>query len=116
MTFEVVEPVLVIGLGGVGSKLAMDVKKSLNADCMCISNDKKDLSIDNSIEISTKSIINPSVQLIRGCAFEYNEKISKKISEYKTVIIMANLAGKSGASLSPMISSICKEQNKNVLS
>jgi len=116
MTFEVVEPVLVIGLGGVGSKLAMDVKKSLNADCICISNDKKDLSIDNSIEISTKSIINPSVQLIRGCAFEYNEKISKKISEYKTVIIMANLAGKSGASLSPMISSICKEQNKNVLS
>ena len=116
MTFEVIEPVLVIGLGGVGSKLAMDVKKSLNADCMCISNDKKDLSIDNSIEISTKSIINPSVQLIRGCAFEYNEKISKKISEYKTVIIMANLAGKSGASLSPMISSICKEQNKNVLS
>ena len=63
MTFEVVGPVLVIGLGGVGSKLAMDVKKSLNADCMCISNDKKDLSIDNSIEISTKSIINPSVQL-----------------------------------------------------
>jgi len=116
MTFEVVEPVLVIGLGGIGSKLAMDVKKSLNADCICISNDKKDLSIDNSIEISTKSIINPSVQLIRGCAFEYNEKISKKISEYKTVIIMANLAGKSGASLSPMISSICKEQNKNVLS
>ena len=116
MTFEVIEPVLVIGLGGVGSKLAMDVKKSLNADCICISNDKKDLSIDNSIEISTKSIINPSVQLIRGCAFEYNEKISKKISEYKTVIIMANLAGKSGASLSPMISSICKEQNKNVLS
>ena len=31
MTFEVVEPVLVIGLGGVGSKLAMDVKKSLNS-------------------------------------------------------------------------------------
>ena len=116
MTFQVIEPVLIIGLGGVGSKLAVDAKKSLNADCLCISNDKNDLNTDNSIEISTKSIINPSIQLIRGCAFEYNEKISNKISEYKTVIIIANLAGKSGQSLSPMISSICNEQDKNVLS
>ena len=116
MTFQVLEPVLIIGLGGVGSILAMDAKKSLNADCLCISNDKNDLNTDNSIEISTKSVINPSVQLIRGCAFEYNEKISNKISEYKTVIIIANLAGKSGQSLSPMISSICNEQDKNVLS
>jgi len=29
---------------------------------------------------------------------------------------MANLAGKSGAALAPVVSSICKEQNKNVLS
>ena len=116
MTFELVEPVLVIGLGGAGSKLAMSTEKSLNADFMCISNDKNDLSTNNSIEISTKSIINPSIQLIRGCAYEYDETISKKISGYKTIIIMANLAGKSGAALSPMISSICKDQKKNILS
>ena len=29
---------------------------------------------------------------------------------------MANLAGKTGAAISPVVSSICKEQNKNVLS
>ena len=116
MTFEVTKPVLVIGLGGVGSKLAIELKEVVNADCLCISNDKKDLNYDNSIEISTKSIINPTIQLIRGCAGEQTDKIIKHVTNYETIIIMANLAGKAGAALSPTVSSICKEQNKNVLS
>ena len=116
MTFEVTEPVLIIGLGGVGSKLALELKEVVNADCLCISNDKKDLNYDNSIEISTKSIINPTIQLIRGCAGEQTDKIIKHVTNYETIIIMANLAGKAGAALSPTVSSICKEQNKNVLS
>ena len=47
---------------------------------------------------------------------EYGSKISESISDYKTIVIMANLAGKTGAAISPIVSSICKEQNKNVLS
>ena len=116
MTFEVIEPVLVVGLGGVGSRLATDVKECVNADCIRISNDKKDLTEGNSIEISTKSIINPSVQLIRGCTMESTNTISEAVSNYKTIIIMANLAGRAGAAMSPIVSSICKAQNKNVLS
>ena len=116
MTFEVKEPVLVIGLGGVGAKLASDMREILGADLLKISQDKKDISEHNSIHISTESIINPSVQLIRGCAMEQSEKIAAYTSTYETVIIMANLAGKSGAALAPVVSSICKEQNKNLLS
>jgi len=116
MTFEVKEPVLVIGLGGVGAKLASDMREILGADLLKISQDKKDISEHNSIHISTESIINPSVQLIRGCAMEQSEKIAEHMSAYETVIVMANLAGKSGAALAPVVSSICKEQNKNVLS
>ena len=116
MTFDLVEPVLIIGLGGVGSKLATDMKESIGADCIRISNDRKDLSENGSIEISTKSVINPSVQLIRGGAMESINDISESISNYKTIIIMTNLAGKAGAAISPVVSSICKEQNKNVLS
>ena len=41
MTFEVIEPVLMIGLGGAGSRLTMEIKESLNADFLLISNDKK---------------------------------------------------------------------------
>ena len=116
MSFEIAEPVLVIGLGGAGSKLAVELKQVMNSDCICISNDKTDLNDENSIEISTKSIINPSIQLIRGCALEHTDEIGKCVSNYKTVIIMANLAGKAGAALSPIVSSICKEKNKNLLS
>jgi cell division protein FtsZ len=116
MTFEVKEPVLVIGLGGAGIKLASEIREALDADSLKISQDKKDISEHNSIHISTKSIINPSVQLIRGCAMEQSEKIAEHVSTYETVIIMANLAGKSGAALAPVVSSICKEQNKNLLS
>ena len=116
MTFEVKEPVLVIGLGGAGIKLASEMREILGADSLKISQDKRDVSEHNSIHISTKSIINPSVQLIRGCAMEQSEKIAEHMSPYETVIIMANLAGKSGAALAPVVSSICKEQNKNILS
>ena len=116
MTFEVKEPVLVIGLGGAGIRLASEIRETLDADSLKISQDRKDISEHNSIHISTKSIINPSVQLIRGCAMEQSEKIAEHVSVYETVIIMANLAGKSGAALAPVVSSICKEQNKNVLS
>ena len=116
MTFEVKEPVLVIGLGGAGIRLASEIREVLGADSLKISQDKKDISEHNSIHISTKSIINPSVQLIRGCAMEQSERIAEHMSTYETVIIMANLAGKSGAALAPVVSSICKEQNKNVLS
>ena len=116
MTFEMAEPVLVIGLGGVGSKLAREFKEVMNSDCLCISNDRKDLNDDNSIEISTKAIINPTIQLIRGCASEHTDEIAKCVSNYETIILMANLAGKAGAALSPIVSSVCKEQSKNVLS
>ena len=104
MTFEVKEPVLVVGLGGAGIKLASEMKEALGADSLKISQDKKDVSEDNSIHISTKSIINPSVQLIRGCAVEQSEDIAEQLSPYETVIIMANLAGKSGAALAPVVS------------
>ena len=61
MSFQVKEPVLVIGLGGVGSKLANQAKDTLNSDCLVISNDSRDCSSNrDSIHISTDSIINPS--------------------------------------------------------
>ena len=94
MTFEVKEPVLVIGLGGAGIKLASEMRDILGADSLKISHDKKDISEHNSIHISTKSIINPSVQLIRGCAMEQSDKIAEHMSTYETVIIIAFFCSK----------------------
>jgi cell division protein FtsZ len=82
-----------------------------------ISNDQKDLDSDcKSIKISTQSVVNPSVQLIRGSAYADSENIKNEISKYSTVIILANLAGRAGTALAPVISQLCKESNKNVLS
>ncbi len=117
MNFELSEPILIVGLGGVGTKLATKAKELLKSDCLLISNDQKDLDSDcKSIKISTQSVVNPSVQLIRGSAYADSENIKNEISKYSTVIILANLAGRAGTALAPVVSHLCKESNKNILS
>ena len=117
MSFQVKEPILVIGLGGVGSKLANEAKNILNSDCLIISNDSKDISSENeSIHVSTDSIINPSIQLIRGSTYKISEEIKSKISQYSTIVLMSNLAGKAGAAIAPVVSQMCKETNKELIS
>ncbi len=117
MSFQVKEPVLVIGLGGAGSKLAVQAKDALNSDCLLISNDSKDFSSDEpSIHVSTDSIVNPSVQLIRGSTYNVSDEIKSKISGYSTVVLMSNLAGKAGSAIAPVVSEICKESDKGLIS
>ena len=116
MTFELTEPILLIGLGGVGSRLSDKAKKSLNSDCLLISHDKKYLTSENSIKISTKSVVNPSTHLIRGSTLEASDEIKKSMENYSTIILMSNLAGKAGAGIGPIVSRICKREQKNLLS
>ncbi len=116
MSFQVKEPILVVGLGGIGSKLAIKAKDALNSDCLLISNDAKDLSENSSIHVSTDSVVNPSVQLIRGSTYKVADEIKSKIAKYSTVILMSNLAGKSGAAMAPVVSEMCKESDKGLIS
>jgi len=116
MTFQLTEPILVIGLGGVGTRLAEKTKKSLNSDCLMISHDQNDLTAENSIKISTKSVVNPSTHLIRGSTLETSDEIKKNITNYSTIILMSNLAGKAGTGIGPIVSKICKQEQKNLLS
>ena len=116
MTLELTEPILLIGLGGVGSRLADKAKHSLNSDCLLISHDQKDLTSENSIKISTKSVVNPSTQLIRGSTLEASDEIKKNIENHSTIILLSNLAGKAGAGIGPIVSKICKQEQKNLLS
>ena len=117
MSFQIKQPILVIGLGGVGSKLANEAKNTLSSDCLIISNDSKDLSLENeSIHVSTDSIINPSVQLIRGSTYKVSKEIKSKISQYSTIVLIGNLAGKAGAAIAPVVSQMCKETDKELIS
>ena len=116
MTFQLTEPILVIGLGGVCTRLAEKTKKSLNSDCLMISHDQNDITAENSIKISTKSVVNPSTHLIRGSTLETSDEIKKNITNYSTIILMSNLAGKAGTGIGPIISKICKQEQNNLLS
>ena len=116
MVFQLTEPILLIGLGGVGSRLADMTRKSLNVDCLLISHDQKDLTSENSIKISTKSVVNPSTHLIRGSALDASDDIKKNMENYSTVILISNLAGKDGAGIGPIVSRLCKHEQKNLLS
>jgi len=117
MSFQVKEPVLVIGLGGAGSRLAIKAKDSLDYDCLVISNDAKDCSDENPhIHVSTGSVINPSVQLIRGSTYNVADEIKSKISNYSTIILMSNLAGKAGSAIAPVVSEMCKEADIGLVS
>jgi len=117
MSFQVKEPILVVGLGGAGSKLAIQAKDIVNSDCLVISNDQKDLKVDcQTIAVSTDSIVNPSVQLIRGSTYKVVEEIKSTISNYSTIILMTNLAGKSGSAISPVVSEICRELDVGLIS
>lgn len=117
MSFQLNEPVLVVGLGGIGSKLVSEISKNLDFDSLVISPDSKDLPSDcASIKISTDSLVNPSVYSIRGFANRESENIRAEISKYSSVILLANLAGKAGAAIAPVVSQICKQEDKNVIS
>lgn len=123
MNFQVREPVLVIGLGGACSKLAAKAKDSLKSDCLLISNDARDLISNDgdgdnisSIHISTKPIVNPSMQLVRGSTLGVADRIESKISEYSTIVLLGNLAGKAGAAIAPVVSKMCKDAGKGLIS
>ena len=117
MNFQLTQPTLVIGIGGVGSKIASEAKNLIQSNCLLISHNQKDLPAEfSSIKVSTQGIVNPSTQLLRGFTTKNSEQIQSKISEYSTVIVVANLAGKTGAAMAPIVSQICKDQGKNVLS
>ena len=117
MSFQVKEPILVIGLGGAGSKLAIKAKDALNSDCLVISNDAKDITTENpSVHVSTGSVINPSIQLIRGSTYNVADEIKSKISGYSTIILMSNLAGKAGSAIAPVVSEMCKDAGIGLVS
>lgn len=117
MSLEMKRPILVIGIGGAGSRLAVGAGDTLGSNLLTISNDARDLVPNNrSIHVSTDSVINPSVRLIRGATYGMADRIRSEIARYPTVVMMGNMAGKAGAAMAPVVSQICKESGKGLIS
>jgi len=104
------KPILVIGIGGAGSRIANDVSNTIDYERVLISNDRNDLIGNHrSILINSKSWVNPSSYKLRFYAQDSLMKIRTAIREFKTVILIANLAGKAGSAIAPMVCRLAKE-------
>jgi cell division protein FtsZ len=116
---ELVNPMLIVGIGGVGAKIADVSSKNLTCECLLISNDKKDLEDENcnSIFINSNSWINPSSYKIRSFGQSSEAKIKSSIDGFSTIVLIANLAGRCGTAMAPIISKISKQDpSKRVIS
>ena len=90
-------------------KIAIIASKILDCKCVLISNDKNDLDGNyQSLLIDSNSWVNPSSYKIRSFAQSSNKEIKATIDGFKTIIVITNLAGRSGTAMSPVVSSITK--------
>ena len=106
---QIRQPVLMVGIGGAGDKIAIIASKILDCKCVLISNDKNDLDGNyQSLLIDSNSWVNPSSYKIRSFAQSSNKEIKATIDGFKTIIVITNLAGRSGTAMSPVVSSIAK--------
>ncbi|MDE1866856.1 MAG: cell division protein FtsZ, partial [Thaumarchaeota archaeon] len=83
MEFQMQDSILVVGLGGAGSRIATSIKEELGCDCLLISHDPKDLNHESSkILINTSPILNPSAYLIRGISLGVRNSIAERLESY----------------------------------
>lgn len=127
MSLQMLDPMLVVGIGGAGSKLARRASDMLECDSLLISNDKGDLQSPDgdtpqgrrsirTVAVGTGAVINPTVGLVRAGAYEKIDEIRAAISGHPTVILMGNLAGKSGCAICPAVSEACAAEDATLVS
>jgi cell division protein FtsZ len=105
-------PVLLVGIGGAGSKIATAASAALGCKCLLISNDKKDLLHNEkctAVHINSGEWINPSSLKLRSFIHAHERKIKSVIDGYSTVIVVSNLAGRSGTAMAPLVCRMAKE-------
>lgn len=94
---------LVIGVGGVGSRLATKAASSLDIDCIIVSADSADRMPGHEfIHIDCDTLVNPSVHAIRGAALPALQELVDA-AKCQNIVLVANLAGRSGTALAPMM-------------
>ena len=104
---EIRQPIIIVGIGGAGSKLAVNSSKLLGCKCILISHDKEDLDENHdTILINSSSWINPSTYKLRSFAQSSASEIRSAVNESHTIIVIANLAGRAGAAIAPIV---CRE-------
>lgn len=108
----IVRPVLVIGVGGAGSKIASNAYSAADSQFIAISNDINDkVEREDFILIDPKTWANPSSYKLRYYAQESSRKIRDALRGFDTLIMVANLAGRGGSAIAPVISKLAHEES-----
>lgn len=105
-------PVLLVGIGGAGSKIATAASAALGCKCLLISNDKKDLIHNEkctAVYVDSGEWVNPSSLKLRSFVQAHKREMMAAIDGYSTVIVVSNLAGRAGTAMAPLVCKIAKE-------
>lgn len=103
-------PLLVVGIGGAGARLARRASDAIGCEYLLLSNDKHDLeNNNNSIFVNSGKWANPSAYKLRSFASAKQEQIRAKLEGFGTIIVVANLAGRAGAAMAPIVCSLARK-------
>jgi cell division protein FtsZ len=110
---------LLVGIGGVGSRIAAAASAALECKCLLISNDKRDLVNNDrcaAIFIHSGEWINPSSYKLRSFVEGHRNEIATAMQDYSTVIVVSNLAGRAGTAIAPLVCKMAKDSRIAVVS
>jgi cell division protein FtsZ len=105
-------PVLLVGIGGAGSKIATAARAALGCRCLLISNDKKHLVHNEKctgVYVDSGEWVNPSSLKLRSFVEAHRNEMMAAMEGYSTVIVVSNLAGRAGTAMAPLVCKMAKE-------
>jgi len=104
-------PVLLVGIGGAGTKIATAASNALGCKCLLISNDKKDLIHNEkcmAVYVNSGEWVNPSSLKLRSFVQVHESEMVAAMDNYSTVIVVSNLAGRAGTAMAPLVCRMAK--------
>lgn len=105
-------PVLLVGIGGAGTKIATAASAALGCKCLLICNDKKDLVHNErctAVYVNSGEWVNPSSLKLRAFVHTHRREMISAMEGYPTVIVVSNLAGRAGTAMAPLVCRMARE-------
>jgi cell division protein FtsZ len=112
-------PMLLVGIGGIGNKIAAAASAALDCKCLLISNNKNDLVYNDkcsAIFVRSGEWINPSSYKLRSFVEGHRNEMAAAMRGYSTVIVVSNLAGRAGTAIAPLVCRMAKDSSTAVVS
>ncbi len=104
-------PVLLVGIGGAGTKIATAASAAFGCKCLLISNDKKDLIHNEkctAVYVNSGEWVNPSSLKLRSFVQAHRSEMMAAMDGYSTVIVISNLAGRAGTAKAPLVCNMAR--------